>query len=288
MTLRDLMLLARGPVAGADLREAEIARLPGDRTQGQLATTVRVPLDSSYLLDRDSAGRYIGPPGLSFPAPGAAEVPLDPYDNVLILRQPNFELQRTVDVTGQVKFPGTYALTSKSERLADIVARAGGLTPQAYPAGVRFIRSMNGAGRINVDLAQALKDTTSRDNVILQPNDSIFVPEYLASVRVTGQVNSPGSVLYRQGADLGYYLSAAGGFTYAADGGRTSVRFANGEVRTKSKWFLFSSSPAPGPGSEVFVPTKDLSHPTDKVALFGAIAQILASTVAIIAIATKL
>src|SRR5881296_4441074 len=91
MTLRDLVLLARGPRIGADLNEAEVARLPEDRTKGQLATTVRVPLDSTYLFERDSAGRYVGPPGLPFPASGAPEVPLEPYDNALILRLPDFD-----------------------------------------------------------------------------------------------------------------------------------------------------------------------------------------------------
>ncbi len=64
MTLRQLMTLARGPRIGVDLREAEIARLPTDRSRGQLAMTVRMPLDSTYLFERDSAGRYIGPPGV--------------------------------------------------------------------------------------------------------------------------------------------------------------------------------------------------------------------------------
>src|SRR5207249_293954 len=41
MTLRELVLLGRGPTVGADLREAEVARMPEDRSQGQLATTVR-------------------------------------------------------------------------------------------------------------------------------------------------------------------------------------------------------------------------------------------------------
>ena len=72
MTLRELMTLARGPKIGVDLREAEIARLPVDRSRGQLATTLRVPLDSTYLFERDSAGEYIGPPGVSFPAQGTA------------------------------------------------------------------------------------------------------------------------------------------------------------------------------------------------------------------------
>jgi hypothetical protein len=287
MTLRDVMLLARGPRIGAYLKEAEVARLPTDRSAGQLATTVRVPLDSSYLIDRDSLGRYIGPPGLPFAASGAPEVPLQPYDNVLILRQPEFELQRTVEIRGEVYYPGTYALRSKNERLADLVKRVGGLTPRAYADGIRFVRAVNGVGRIDVDLNNALRDSSSRDNVVLQPNDSIFIPEYIASVRVTGAVNSPGSVLYKKGAGLGYYVDGAGGFSYLADKGRTSVRYANGLVETRHKFLFFRSDPAPGPGAEVTVPVKDTSNPTNKVALFGAIAQILASMVAIVLVATK-
>src|SRR6266704_2331612 len=287
MTLRDLVLLARGPRIGADLKEAEVARLPEDRSKGQLATTVRVPLDSTYLFERDSAGHYFGPPGLPFPGTGAAEVTLQPYDNVLILRQPQFELQRTVAIQGEVFYPGTYALKSKGDRLSDLVARAGGLTPRAYPDGIRFFRPTNGAGRINVDLPKALRDTTARDNVVLQPGDSLFIPEYLASVKVSGAVNSPGSILWKRGADLEYYLSGAGGFSYRADKGRVSVQYANGEIRTRRKTLFFRSDPSPGPGSEVMVPVRDTTEKTNYVSLFGAIAQILASTVAIIVVATR-
>ncbi|MGH7529357.1 MAG: SLBB domain-containing protein [Gemmatimonadales bacterium] len=289
MTLRDLMLLARGPRVGADLREAEIARLPADRSSGRLAATLRVALDSTYLVERDSSGQYLGPPGVSFPVTGtAADVTLEPFDNVLILRQPDFELQRTVTIAGQVRFPGSYALRHKEERLVDLIERAGGLTPQAYPEGIRFVRAAAHVGRININLPRALRDPSSRDNIILQPGDVVAIPEYQPSVRVVGAVNSPGSVLYRQGAGLDYYLSAAGGFTRLADKGHVSVRFANGEVRTKSRFLFFSSSPTPGPGSEVVVPAKDPDEETTNyVALFGAIAQILASTVAIVVVAGR-
>src|SRR6266705_1808949 len=241
MTLRDLMLLARGPGVGAYLKAAEIARMPDDRSQGQLATTVRAPLDSTYL-ERDSVGRYVGPPGLPYPGRGAPETKLLPSDNVLILKGPDFDLQRMVAMTGQVRFPGVYSLRSKNERLADIVDRAGGLTPQAYPDGIRFVRPTNAAGRIDIDLARALREHDARDNVIMQPGDSVFIPEFLASVRVTGAVNSAGSVLWKRGEGLGYYIDAAGGFSYLADKGRVSIRFANGEVRTKK------GGPKPGPG----------------------------------------
>jgi len=288
MTLRDLTLLARGPRIGAYLKEAEIARLPSDRSAGQLATTIRVPLDSTYLIDRDSLGRYIGPPGLPFAASGAPEVPLEPFDNVLVLRQPDFDYQRTVTVLGEVRYPGVYSLQTKNDRLSEVIGRAGGLTAQAYADGIRFIRTQNDVGRINVDLVRALRETGSSANLTLQPGDSIYLPEYQPSVKVSGAVNSPGSVLWRRGADLGYYLSAAGGFAQRADKGGVSVRFANGEVRTRGRG-LFHGDPKPGPGSEVFVPAEDpTAHKTDYVALLGAIAQILASALTIAVVTTKL
>jgi hypothetical protein len=162
-----------------------------------------------------------------------------------------------------------------------------GAAAPGYPEGIRFERDVGRAGRINIDLPRALRDPNSRDNIILQPGDAIPIPEYLPSVKVSGAVTSPGSVLYRRGAGLDYYLSAAGGFANNADEGRVSVRFANGEVRTKSKWLFFSSTPKPGPGAEVLVPAEDPGKKTDYVALFGSIAQILASTVAISVVATR-
>ena len=284
MTLRDLVQLARGPKIGAYLKEAEIARLPEDRSRGQLATTLRVPLDSTYLFERTPDGRFVGPPGVAVPASGAAEVPLSPYDNVLIMQEPQFDLQRAVVVSGQVRYPGTYSLRSKEERLADVIERAGGLTPQAYPEGVRFVRSAEGVGRVNVELTRALRDKGSSHNVIMQPEDSIFIPEYQPTVKVMGAVNAPGSLLWRRGADLDYYISAAGGLAANADGGRVSVRYANGDARTRRKWLFVSSKPAPGPGSEVFVPTKATGEGTNPVALLGGIAQILSSVVAIVVV----
>lgn len=287
MTLRDLVLMARGPRTGAWLQEAEVARLPADRSLGQMATTVRVGMDSTYLFDRDSLGRYIGPPGLEFPARGAPEVVLEPYDNVLILRQPDFELQRAVKIFGEVRFPGTYALRAKDERLADLVQRVGGLTPRAYPEGIRFIRPENAAGRININLPRALREPSSLDNIILQPGDSIVIPEYQPSVRVSGAVNSPGSVLWKRGEGLGYYISAAGGFSRLADRGGASVRQPNGEVQQPGGFLIFRSEPDPGPGAEVSVPQRDLTDRTDFVALFGGVAQILASLVAIVVVVTR-
>ena len=289
MTLRDLVRVAGGPKVEAYLKEAEIARMPPDRAKGQLAQTVRVSLDSTYLTGRDTVGRYIGPPGPAVAARGAPEVPLQPFDNVLILRQPEFALPRTVHVAGQVQYPGTYTLTTGNERLADVIDRAGGLTPLAYAGGLRFVRVQGNVGRVNVDLSRALKQRDSRSNIILQNGDSILVPEYQPSVQVGGAVNAPGSVLWERGKDLDYYLSAAGGPSWRADKGKVSVRYANGEVQTRHRTLLlFRSDPTPGPGSEVLVPVRDTTaRGTDPIAVLGVLAQLITATATVIIVSKR-
>ncbi len=286
MTLRDLVMLARGPKIGAYLRDVEIARLPADRTRGQLADTLRAPIDSTYLFERDQAGHYIGPVGQAFPGSGAPEVPLQPYDEVLMLKQPDFELQRTVFVGGEVRFPGTYALRSKDERLMDLLDRAGGLTLQAYPNGIRFYRKETDVGRVGIHLPRVLKDRRDKDNMLLVAGDSIVIPPYVPTVRVEGAVNSPASVTYVGGQGLDYYLSAAGGVSFRGDKERVFVQQPNGNVRTVHKRPLFfgTSKPTPEPGAMVVVPVRDTTAHSDFAAIFGGIAQIVTALTTIVVV----
>src|SRR3989440_265477 len=286
MTLRDLMLLARGPSIGAYLKDVEIARLPGDRAQGQLADTIRAPIDSTYLFERSRSGRYIGPAGPAFAAAGAPEVSLQPYDNVLVLKQPEFELQRSVQVRGEVRFPGTYSLRSKDERLVDLLDRAGGPTKQAYLNGIRFFRKEGDAGRVGLDLARVLRDRRHKDNIVLADGDSLYIPAYVPTVRVEGAVSSPGSVTYVQGQGLDYYLNAAGGVSYTGDKGRVYVQQPNGNVRAVHKRPLFfgTSKPTPEPGAMVVVPVRDTTARGETGAVLAGVAQIVAALTTIIVV----
>ncbi|MEO8194268.1 MAG: SLBB domain-containing protein [Gemmatimonadales bacterium] len=287
MTVRDLVLLAGGLEQSADLREAEIARLPLDRRNGVTATTFRAPLDSSYIFERGPDGRYFGPPGLPAPSGSMPEVRLRPYDNVLILRQPNWELQREVVIAGEVQFPGTYSLRTKTEKVSDLIQRAGGLTREAYADGVTFYRNTDNVGRIGIALPDVLRDPRSRDNLQLQNGDSIFIPRFNAVVNVKGAVNSPVAVTYVPGANLEHYVRAAGGITRKGDLRYAYVTQPNGKVEATGGKFIFRSNPHPRPGSTVFVPEKDPSERrVDYLATLGTIAQLAASFVAI-AIALK-
>ena len=288
MTLRELVNLARGPSVGAYLRTAEIARLPANRAEGELSQTIKVPLDSTYLFERDASGRYVGAAGISFPEAGSApEVILEPFDRVTILRQPEFELQHTITITGEVRFPGPYAISTKDERVSDLIERAGGLLPTAYIDGGRYFRELDAAGRIDVDLAAAITEPGGVHDIILQPDDSLDIPEYIPTVRVTGAVTAPTSVMYREGAGLEYYIANAGGYARGADRGRVNVRFADGSARVSRQFLFFLTDPKPGPGSTITVPSKPESEPLDVTRLMGSVAQIFAATVAIIAIATR-
>ena len=288
MTIRDLLLLARGPTVGADLRTAEVSRLPDQRGLGELADALMVPLDSSYLSQRAPDGRYVGPPGVTFPPAGSSpEFILQPFDQVLILRQPEFEMPQSVTVTGEVSVPGEYTLLTKNDRLADLISRANGLLDTGYPEGARFFRPQDELGRINVDLPTALDDASDQANILLQPGDSLHIPEYSPTVVVAGAVNSPVTVLYREGEDLDYYLAGAGGYRNDADKGRVSVRYANGLARTRSKFLFWSSYPTPGPGSIVTVPEKNPADRFDTVGLITNLVAILGSLTTVIVVLTN-
>jgi protein involved in polysaccharide export with SLBB domain len=285
MTVRDLVLEAGGLEQSALLNEARIARLPENRTGLVTAKEFSIPLDSSYLFERSPEGKYAGPPGMPAPSGPTPDVQLKPYDNVLILRQPGWELQRTVDVTGEVRFPGTYTLLSKNEHISDILKRAGGLTSEGYANGVTFYRKFNRIGRIGIELPEVLKDPNNHDNLLLVDGDSIYIPRFNAIVRVEGAVNSPVAVTYAAGKDLNYYIRAAGGPTRKADIDRAYVTQPNGKVDAESQRFLIPDYiPKPKAGSVIFVPETNGETGTSVLTVLSSLTGIVSSLIAVIAI----
>jgi polysaccharide biosynthesis/export protein len=279
MTMRDLVLMAGGLQESAYLREAEIARLPDDRAGATTAITVRVPLDSTYLFERKPGQEYLGAPGLPAPASGAPEIALEPYDNVLVMHQPNWELQRIVTVNGEVRFPGQYALRTRNERIADIIERAGGLTTEAYPEGTQFVRAKNDVGRVAIDVPRALSKRNSPDNLLLMDGDAITIPQRSNVVTVRGAVNAPNVVAYVAGKDMFYYIDQAGGGARNGDMRRAFVTQPSGKRETRS---MGNSNPRPLPGALVVVPELDPADKVNWVTVMAAVAPVLASLVTLV------
>ena len=277
MTLRDAILLAGGLRDNASLSAAEVSRLRSDRSSAQdsLAVILSVPLDASYLVDDT------GYPPRRVDTRKSPEVILHPYDNVFIREDIAWELQRNIVLTGEIQFPGVFSLISKDERLTDVLTRAGGLTSQAYPNGIRFFRAQDDVGRIALDLDAVLANPAHRDNMLLVNGDSVHIPAYISTVRVEGAVNSPSSVSYVPNQKTDYYVTAAGGYSQLADKGRTFVQQPNGLVEKRNT--------RPEPGAVIVVPESQVSQGGGITALqlIGSITTFLTASLALVAIATR-
>ncbi|MBI2404439.1 MAG: SLBB domain-containing protein, partial [Gemmatimonadetes bacterium] len=182
-----------------------------------------------------------------------------------------------------------YSLVRKDERVSDLVRRAGGTLRSAYLDGARFFRSLDNAGRVNLDLTTALGRPGQPQDLMLQPGDSIHIPEYVPIVQVMGAVNSPTSVRYQRGKGFEYYVANAGGYANRADKGRASVRYADGSARVRSRFLAFVSYPEPGPGSTITVPFRpEGQRGIDLAVLFGGIAQILSAVTTMVLVVDRL
>jgi protein involved in polysaccharide export with SLBB domain len=309
MTMRDVVLLAQGVTEDADLTEAEIARREASGDPGALAKSIPVPLDSARITPGSGRSDLASEPATG----GVPDVTLMPYDNVLIRRKPGWESQRLVYLTGQVKHPGRYALHSKTERIGDLIQRAGGLTEQAYPGGIQFYRSygpghkpVNGPPepivqpadaprdtlprgfreRVGIDLPRALKNRKAPDNVILTAGDSINIPEFNPVVIVEGSVNSPGPVVYTPGKSLDWYVNAAGGYAQNGDDRRAYVTQPDGKREAvKRRAVLADHVPKPKSGAMVFVPVRRAQEqPSNLAGVLSVAAQVLSAIVTIVVV----
>ena len=121
MTVEDLIILAGGLRESASSKDIEIARRAQDTNVGTFSELIPVSIGVDLTIQENP-------------------IPLNPYDNVIVRRKPNFTLDRLVQVEGQVNSPGIFSVTNAEERVSDLIKRAGGLTSYAYPKGATLIR----------------------------------------------------------------------------------------------------------------------------------------------------
>ena len=111
-------------------------------------------------------------------------------------------------ITGEVLYPGPYALERRGETVSSLLARAGGLTAEAYAEGASLIRDGLPLG---LNLVQVLDQSRRGVDLRLQPGDSLEVPEYDGTVRIIGAVEFQSRTRWRRRWNRGCYLDQAGG-----------------------------------------------------------------------------
>jgi protein involved in polysaccharide export with SLBB domain len=257
MTLKDLILRAGGFEKGAKEYEVEVARRASPFVRSDTAQTVfRVALSALDSMS-NSLGRVMDVTAPGGWKPQSQEFRLADGDRVFVRQLPGWVDLGTISIDGQVKTPGTYAITTRDMRVSQLIAMAGGLTKQAYVPGFRLERDNL---PVAVDLEKATKHPGSRQDIAVRNGDRLVVPEYDGTVLIQGAVPFQARVVYKPGADLDYYIQQAGGFTDYAAKDRVTVTYPSGERRTKHQNIFMTSNPDVKPGSVIYVPVM----PTDQ------------------------
>lgn len=301
-TLEDLIIQAGGLLESASTVRIDIAR----RIMNPLSKAVDRTLSETFTFELKDGLVVNGEPSFV----------LQPYDEVYVRRSPGYHIQQNVTLEGEVIFPGPYALNRKTERLSDLVKRAGNITPDAYLKGARLVRSRSAeeefraasvmklakndnkdsisvhtldvSSRYNVgiDLELALANPGSDYDLVLRAGDRLIIPEYDNTVKINGAVMYPNTILYRKGEKLSYYINQAGGYADNAKKGKTFVVYMNGTVsKVKS-----GDKDAVQPGAEIVVPTKEVSNRmslAQTIALTTSITSVLGTIAALIISITK-
>ena len=262
MTLRDALYLANGFTEGADSSFIEVARRLSYEEEAQLSDTL------VHLFTTGSTREL---------ASNESDFILKPFDRIYVRRAPGYRQQGSASITGEVKYAGMFAISRKGQRISDLVKMAGGVTSQAFIAGATLQRSTSELGNehVAIDLKQIIANPGSNADLYLNNGDRINIPEFLQTVKITGNVQNPFSITYQAGRSAKYYINRSGGFNSDAHKKKTFVRYANGETAV-TKGFIVKNYPNVQPGSQIIVPQK----PEKKEANTGmwlAIASTLAS-----------
>lgn len=250
MSIADLIANAGGFSENAKPNLIEVAR----RIRQDSASAGSPALEIfRFSVDRDL---QISPVG-SGTGVNNATFRLQPFDIVYVRTSPTYESQRQVYVGGEVMQPGSYAIYNRQERISDVIKRAGGLRPEAYLPAAQFQRQ---GQLIGTDLRRILDDPDSEDNLLLNPNDTIFIPRRPEIVSVQGAVLNPALVSYRSNYTFDDYISEAGGFVDDARNRKAYVIYPNGRKARTHQFLFFKNRPHINPGSTVIVPFKPFNN----------------------------
>ena len=274
-SVADLIVRAGGFQEGATASRIEVARRI---RQDSVSTNSRDNVEIFRLtLDRDLRTPQLGT-GLT-----PAEFVLQPFDIVYIRTSPYYEVQQRVFITGEVNNPGSYAIFSRTERIADLISRSGGLKPQAYLPGAQFRRL---GQLVATDLRTILKDSTLESNLLLRNGDSLFIPRLSEIVQIQGAVLNPTAVSFAQDFHFDDYIAQAGGFTENARRRKVYVEYPNGRKDRTRRFVLANVRPKVEPGSTIIVPFRPIDgrqlSPAERIGILSVITTLAATILTVI------
>ena len=202
---------------------------------------------------------------------------MQPYDVVSITRKVGYTEPTLVSITGQVNYAGKYSLLTRTERVSDLIKRAGGLIGDAYAKGAfikresirkdtltllkqdtlskaNFKESSDNVQNIALEIDEIIKRPGSFYDLVLQDKDEVVIPKVDNKVTIRGGVLRPVTISYYEGLSMSDCISAAGGITENARRNKAYVVYFNGRAKRTRTIGLFRVNPSIEPGSEVVLP----------------------------------
>jgi protein involved in polysaccharide export with SLBB domain len=275
LEIGDLVLMAGGLRDAASLKRVEVARRIRGKEYRSSDSAIALVAQFDLTDDLSSLKNFI----------------LQPFDEVVVRKSPTYEEQASVLIDGEVVYPGTYTINTKREKISDLLKRAGGLRPEAYPEGAvllrkTFVNSSDSAllnsklqvyynkltdstsaqkmeatmaqkeQLLGIDLPLIVKNPGSKYDLLLEEGDVIKIPKRLQTVQLFGEVYFPKKVRFDNRITFRDYIRGAGGYTSNALKRRSYVVYANGEVKSTRKLLFFNKFPTVKPGAEIYVPSK--------------------------------
>jgi protein involved in polysaccharide export with SLBB domain len=128
MKVQDLVLMSAGLKDGASQKTIEVSRRIR-QADNEKDTSVYAIIK---LIDLKDA---------VLPNDSSLNFSLEPFDIVSVRRSPLYKEQITVTIEGEVLYPGVYTVSGNTEKLSDLVRRAGGLKSEAYAEGAVLVRN---------------------------------------------------------------------------------------------------------------------------------------------------
>jgi len=263
MTVKDLILMAGGFKYEAS-KQVEVARLiqrDEAANDNQFATILKTEINGDLSFN-----------------PGQENFILQPMDVVTITKKIGYNKPEVVRIAGQVQSEGLYSLSSRLDRVSDLINRSGGLVFDAYTKGAYIKRKSilydtlsskvkdsfllnkiafeNPANvqRISLDIDAILKKPAGPEDIVLRDEDEVVIPKLDNKVVIRGGVLRPVTISFKDGLTLSECISAAGGVTEISRRSKAYVVYNNGRAKRTKSFGFFRFNPKIEPGSEVVLP----------------------------------
>ena len=241
---------------------------------------------------------------------------LKPGDKIIIRGKSEFMIDRFVQVSGFVKYPGVYRIEKDKTYLRKLlISEVGGFLENASLKDSYIIRNIGSKeidyeyerlkniprtdmtddeydyfkarsrelkGKMVVDFEKLFLNNDVSEDLVLIDGDMIYIPESKNYITLVGQVVNPGNIIFNSSYSVNDYIKLAGGFAWRAVVGDVRVIKAN-----TREWLDADDVSVLEPGDVIWIP-EETPPPKfwdvfkDSMLIVGQAAALITAIVAII------